>query len=331
MDWMSAKSLRQGIALPALLLLLAAIIASGAEPGQHRGGLVLQFDDGWTEWATVLAPELAKVGGVATVFVNNKYLASGRITRDDLRALQGTYGWEIGTHTVNHHDAPRFVRQNGLDLWLDQELDASIRELRDAGLTVRSLVFPFNSFTPEIAQAARARVDTFRRADRLAIASGVREDGSLPATSIDSTRYTPLPMLRQWVDMAHRRGELLLLYGHRVLPDSAFVTGLVVEVSARELKVDVPVELQIGEEYALVPNTDRRVASSDPFRVVRAEGGTIVVESGDLTKVTSPGAGFLMGPSYGTRMSDFRALIEYAAPRLRFYTVSDIADGKHRE
>jgi len=314
-----------------LLLALFAFACVEQADAAQRGGLVLQFDDGWTEWRTELAPELERVGGRATVFVNNRYIASGRITLDDLRALQDEYGWEIGSHTVNHHNAPRFVRQHGLDAWLKQEFDASVDELRAAGLNVRSLVFPFNDSTREIEEAVLKKVESFRRADRLAIAPGMRPDGSLPATSIDSTRYTPLPVMKQWVDMAQRRNELLLLYGHRVLPDSAFITGRVVEVSPQELTVDVDVELQPGEEYALVPNTGRRVTSSEPFRVAGVERRTIRVDGGDLTRVTEPGAEFLMGPSYGTRLSEFREFIEYAATKLRFFTVSEVVDGKHRE
>ena len=315
----------------AAILAVATFLLSRADGSDLRGGLVLQFDDGWTEWRTELAPELARVGGRATGFVNNKYIANERITLDDLRALQNEFGWEIGSHTVNHHNAPRFVRQHGLDTWLRQEFDPSVDELRAAGLDVRSLVFPFNDSTPELAQAVLKKVESFRRAHRLAIAAGPCEDGALPGTSIDSTRFTPVSVMKQWVDMAHRRNELLLLYGHRVLPDSAFVTGRVVRVSPQELTVDVDVVLQPGEEYALVPDMKRPTASADPVRVSVAEGRIIRVDGGDLTRATAEGAEFLIGPSYGTRLSEFRELIEYAAGRLRFFTVSDVVDGKHRD
>ncbi len=296
-----------------------------------RGGLALQFDDGWTSWLTIIAPELARVGGKATGFVNNKYILNGRISKDDLRALQDQYGWEIGTHTWNHFNAPRYIRQHGLTNWLEQELDPALADLRDAGLNVRALVYPFNASTPELNQAVMGRVDSYRRADAIALAPGLRPDGSLPGTSIDSTRYAPLPLLYQWIDLAQRQNQVLFLYGHRVLPDADFITGRVVTVSGRTLSVDVPVRLQPGEEYVVVPDMVRRSAAAEPFVVTRAEDTTVEVDRDGLVSATAPGAAFMIGPAYGTRLSDFRALIEYAAPRVNFYTIADIVSGRHKD
>jgi peptidoglycan/xylan/chitin deacetylase (PgdA/CDA1 family) len=308
-----------------------AALAVGEQTIDVRGGLVLQFDDGWTAWRTELAPELARWGGKATAFVNTKYLAAGRITREDLKTLQDEYGWEIGTHTVNHYNAPRFARQHGVETWVEQELLPSIRELAEAGLDIRALVFPFNESTPELETAALKYVDCFRRRDRLAITAGLRADRSFPATSIDSTQFTPLPLLKQWVDLAHRRGELLFLYGHRVLPDDAFTTGKVVAVENSVIVVDTDVVLQPDEEYALVPDMERRTLGGAPLRVLQTENRRIIVDGGDLAQRTHAGAVFLIGPSYGTRLSEFRELISYAADRLRFYTVSEVLEGRHRQ
>jgi hypothetical protein len=69
-----------------------------------------------------------------------------------------------------------------------------------------------------------------------------------------------------------------------------------------------------------------------PAGELRFEGGRRIrsPEGGaDLTRLTAPGAFFLIGPSYGTRLSDFKDLIEYASSRLPFYTVAEIVAGKH--
>lgn len=320
--WMAAFS---------CLLAFAATAVSADSPPNKRGGLVLQFDDGWTEWRTELAPELAKWNGKATVFVNNKYVASGRITIQDLLTLQNQFGWAIGTHTANHHHAPRFARQYGVQRWLADELEPSLAQFKEASLVVRSLVFPFNESTPELEAAALQHVECFRRRDRLAIADGIRADHSFPATSIDSTQFTPLPLLKQWIDLAHRRGDLLFLYGHRVLPDSAFVTGRIVSIEAQAVVVDTDVVLQPDEEYALVTDTERRAPGFQPLRVVEAQGRSLMLEDGAVTESIRAGSSFLLGPSYGTRLSEFRELVEYAAQRLNFYTIHDVLDGRHRK
>lgn len=302
-------------------------------PVPKRGGLVLQFDDGWTSWRTLVAPELARVGGTASAFVNNKYIRNRRITMEDLRILQDEFGWEIGSHTYNHHNAIHYVRRHGLENWLKTQLESSLDELRESGLQARNLVFPFNAFTPEIGSAVLNRgVDSYRRTDPVAMATDRSPNGSLPATSIDLNRFLPLPTLMEWVDMAHDGDRILFLYGHRVLPDAAFVTGRVVSVSSHELVTDREVVLPKDQDVVLVPDLSRRSSvksigglSVDGVRIRTPEG------SPSLTQRTAPGATFLIGPAYGTRLSDFTRLVAYAAKRLTFYTVADIVHGRHKE
>ena len=272
-------------------------------------------------------------GGRATVFVNNQYLESGRVTLDDLRSLQDDFGWEIGTHTFQHQNAIRHVQVHGLESWLGSHLARSLDELRGAGLQVSNLVFPFNAYTPEIAAASRAAgIASYRRADPYALGSGLRPDGSLPGTSFDLTRHVPLEVLMQWIDMAHTRGQLLFLYGHRILPDEAFVTGRVAEVRTHAIVAGTGVVLPKYEDVVLVPHLGRRgtTASIGGLKVA-ADGRTIIAPEGshDLTRLTTPGATFLIGPAYGTRMSDFTNLLNYAAERITFYTVADIVAGRH--
>lgn len=317
---------RIGLILSSMALGGLALAGVAAE---RRGGLVLQFDDGWHSWLTEVAPLLQAHGGVATGFVNNKYVVNGRITLDELRRLQDEYGWEIGSHTANHYNAPRYVQTKGLEAWLANELEPSLRLLREDGLRVNALVFPFNASSPEIAKAAMERVSSFRRVDPLALADGVRPDGSLPGTSIDTTQYAPLDLVKKWIDMAQRRDSVLFLYGHRILPDSAFTTGRVVQVSATTVTLDRSVALEAGEDYVLVPDMERRQSLQNVFAVPSAEGATVTVPE-LVPGSVAVGNQVLIGPSYGTRRSDFEELLRYAAERLHFYTIADIQAGKHR-
>ena len=43
------------------LLMVFALLAPETRAAEKKGGLVLQFDDGWSSWATFIAPELQKV------------------------------------------------------------------------------------------------------------------------------------------------------------------------------------------------------------------------------------------------------------------------------
>ncbi len=312
-----------------LLVLAAGWMASAGLAGELRGGLALQFDDGWHSWATEVAPLVKEYGGVASGFVSLKYIDNGRISMEDLLRLQNEFGWEIGSHTANHYNAPRYAQNKSLDAWLTNELDPSLKLLRDGGLEVNALVFPFNASSPEVEQAALTRVSSFRRMDSLALADGVRPDGSLPGTSIDTTQYAPLDLVKKWIDLAHRRDLVLFLYGHRILPDSAFTEGTVVAVSPETVTLDRPVQLEAGEDYVLVPNMARRQNMQTIFSVESAEGATVTVP--DLAPgAVEVGYSVMVGPSYGTRRSDFNDMLAYAAERLHFYTIQDIQTGRHR-
>jgi hypothetical protein len=116
-----------------------------------------------------------------------------------------------------------------------------------------------------------------------------------------------------------------------VLPDDAFVVARVAKVSAHELLADADVVLPKDDDVVLVPDMNRRSASGSVGSLSVADGRRIMTpESGpDLTRLTAPGSTFLIGPSYGMRLSDFVGLITYSAERLNFYTVSEIVSGKH--
>ncbi|MEI6167373.1 MAG: polysaccharide deacetylase family protein [bacterium] len=294
---------------------------------EKQGGIVIQFDDGWSSWATLIAPELKKAGGVATCFVNNQNLRSGRITLEDLLALQNTYGWEVGTHTWHHLNSPAFVRKNGIDRWLNEEFNKSVSELRAAGLTINSMVFPFNMFDKKLTETVQPLVETYRRTERLSLATGVSADKSVPGTAMDMAHYVPVDLLKQWIDMAADRNKLLFLYGHRILPDSDFATGTVVSVTSTTLTAAVAVTLPQGTDLVLAPDVTRR-AITDFFNIVKVTGTVIEVDRADLAANTRPGAQFLIGEAYSTRLSDFRSLVEYAASKVNFYTLHDVASGK---
>ncbi len=304
-------------------------LATPVLAAELRGGLALQFDDGWHSWRTEVAPLVKKYGGVATGFVNNKYVLDGRITMDELRSLQDDFGWEIGSHTANHYNAPRYVQTKGLDAWLANELEPSLEFLRTGGLRVDALVFPFNASTPEIERAALERVGSFRRVNALALADGVRADGSLPGTSIDTAQYAPIELIEKWIDLAHRRGSVLFLYGHRILPDDAFSDGRVTAIAGNAVTLDRPIQLDEGEDYVLVPDVERRQNANDLLHVQSAEGATVVLDE------AAPGAlavGNLVriGPDYGTRRSDFEEMLRYASERLNFYTIADVQAGRNQ-
>lgn len=287
-------------------------------------GIVLAFDDGHQSWVDVIAPELAAVGGTATAYVNNSRLNDNGIEPAQLRLLNQRYGWEIATHTFHHHNAPQFVARKNLDTWVDEELTRSLSGLRELGYAPTSLAFPFNSFNEPLREAALRHVDSIRRREALPLAASRRPDGTFPAAAIDLSFYVPQKQVKQWIEHAAEHDQHVFLYGHRVMPDSRFGAFAVQAVSTYTLTADREIDIAVGDGYGhetcLVPDTSRRM--SDALKVRKVDGRTVQAGRGDLRSYTSVGKRFLVGPCYGVPLSEFRSLINYAAERMPFLTVS---------
>jgi len=297
--------------------LLALTWITSARAG---ASLVLMFDDDCRNWIAVAAPELARFGGRATAYLNNECVHRGEASFADVRRLRDEYGWEIGTHTWHHEDATRLSARIGIEAWLARELDRALVELRAEGIHARTLAFPFNRYTPQLLAAVRSRVSSVRGQDVLPLAAGPSADGTFPSAAIDMNHHVPFARLRAWVDAAARDGLNLYLYAHAIEPDEAFASGTVSRVGPYELGASVPLRRLARRELCLVPDVGRHVPNT--ILVDRIEGSTVRAAKGDLRTMTRPGANFLVGPCYSTRLADFRALLGYAAPRLGFATVS---------
>lgn len=73
--------------------------------GEHpRNAVVLTFDDGYTDAATIITPLLQRFGARASFYVTSGFLGDGRhVTWAQLRAMRAA-GMEIGCHGTSHTD-----------------------------------------------------------------------------------------------------------------------------------------------------------------------------------------------------------------------------------
>jgi hypothetical protein len=303
-------------------LLLITIFTGSLCAEEKKGSIVLAFDDGYPSWITVIAPEIRKVGGTATGFVNNQRIGSGILSYDDLRDLQNKYGWEIGTHTYHHFHAPEYVRQKGMTAWLKDELGASLEGLASKGLKAQSLAFPFNDSDPALEKEAMKKVTSFRRQKDFPITSSITKDGSYPAASFELASYVPMELMFQWIDFARQQDRTIFLFGHKVLPDEEFLTGTVGTISDRTITAEKTTGgVKKDVELCLVPNTHRRIYGT-PLKVTSVENGVVTISRTDMAQLTKPGASFMVGECYAVPVSYLRALVAYAAERVSFLTVS---------
>lgn len=305
------------------ILAMVLLVASAVWADERPGGMVLAFDDGFSSWLGLIAPELARVGGVATGFVNNKRIHDGRLSFKDLETLQGKYGWEIGTHTYNHFNAVEYVQHNTMSEWIKKEFEASIDELQSHGMKIHSMSFPFDSFTPELTAEIIKRVESFRYEDPYPIAKGKKQDGSVVSTNIDIAHYIPLELMFDWIDYAKSQNQFVFLFGHDVLPDAEFIEGIVTFVDKYSLGYKDKIEISTYKKLCLVPDKNKRLFRNIPITIASIENNTIHIPQNNLVQLTKPGATFIIGPCYSMQLSFFQKLIEYAAKKVPFYTIHD--------
>lgn len=305
------------------LLIIPGFVLLGSNL-PNTGGLALAFDDGFANWMVVVAPELQKVHGKASGFVNNKNVP-GRIRFGDLRRLRDDFNWEIGTHTFHHHHAPAFTRTQGLAAWEQQQLLASLEQFGSEDLHPRVLAFPYNAFTPDLTATALRHVESYRKAAPLALVRIPPGKGAHPETSFDLAAYIPPQMLDNWMAMAASQNATLFLYGHVVLPDEHFHRGTVRDRTKNRLIAEDPLPgLPPEETWVLVPDITRRVQRKDDLTILSIEGHQVHISGKNLSSLTQPGAIFLMGPANAIPLSYFQGMLQSARKyELRFLTISE--------
>jgi peptidoglycan/xylan/chitin deacetylase (PgdA/CDA1 family) len=128
-----------------LATLMAALAGTRALPSRP---VVLTFDDGYADFATVVQPVLARYGFVATDFVVSgfvnrpHYMSAAQILRMDAD------GMVIGAHTVHHLDLAALPPAVAND-----EIFASKSALEALlGHPVLDFAYPYGAFTPGVAQ-----------------------------------------------------------------------------------------------------------------------------------------------------------------------------------
>jgi len=118
---------------------------TGTVPVEHNydPGVVITLDDDYVDnW--VLADDiLAAYQWKATFFVTK----CNRLSTAKIEKLQGfkNYGHEIAGHGLNHLNALQFVKANGSNAYVSQEIDPMVSFMDDNALHTTSFAYPFGA------------------------------------------------------------------------------------------------------------------------------------------------------------------------------------------
>src|SRR3972149_1050811 len=131
----------------ATLLLFIFYFAEAARAYSPDGTVSFAFDDGQKSVYTLARPILAAKGVPATFFIETAPLNGGEtwtVNWSQLKELQDSYGWEVGSHSVNH---PYLTKTS--DQTLDYELKKSREDLESHGLKVKAFATPYGDRSEE--------------------------------------------------------------------------------------------------------------------------------------------------------------------------------------
>lgn len=161
------------------------------------GTLCLTFDDLFVDNWVAARPVFADHNARVTFCVSHLHEATPAQI-DGLNLLQDD-GHEIACHTRTHPKLRPYLETQGLDHWLEHEVDRCIAEHRAVGFPARSFACPFHASTPETRTALASRFEVIRT-------DGPRSlDRDNPASRI----YSEIPVSRcmgnlGFADMQHK-------------------------------------------------------------------------------------------------------------------------------
>jgi hypothetical protein len=123
-------------------------------------GIALSFDDtSILAWLQTL-PLFQQYSARVTFFVS-RYRFLNDTEREWVTEIAAA-GHDIEAHSVLHMRAPNYVRDNGLQAYVDNEFQASIDDLRADGYPIAAYAYPFGARTDELDQALLAHVTVLR-------------------------------------------------------------------------------------------------------------------------------------------------------------------------
>lgn len=202
---------------------LIFILAScGSNESRRASGICISFDDRtvreWYGIRDLLKEYDAKVTFFITQFDS---LDSSEVTM--LREL-AMDGHEIGSHGALHVMSEKYIKENSYKRYLRDEIRSSISSMKEAGFEPLSFAYPYGSkywFTDFLLlkdfRILRGVTGLNRQKD-LTLLDDIYfdfdDDRTVSAIGIDRGSGLTEIMIRQAMQRAADRNEVLLLYGH---------------------------------------------------------------------------------------------------------------------
>lgn len=151
----------------------------------------------------------------------------------DIVALQNTYGWEIGSHTVTHPLTAKVDNPTLTDAQLDSEMSASKQTLISNGLNVTSFATPYGDYDNRSIAAAAKYYSSHRAFQDLTYSSDVATNTFpyfSPRSSYPYNNYllsvvpvqgdVSVATVKAYIDQAKANNQWVILVFHEIKADN---------------------------------------------------------------------------------------------------------------
>lgn len=206
-----------------IFLVISIII--GCSKVKDQKGIAFTFDDRYVEeWYS--ARDLFKTYNIhATFFIAHpEKLTETQVTM--LHQLQDE-GHEIACHSVNHIDAPEFLKAHSGDEYMKQEIFPAIEKMKQYGFDVKTYAYPFGKNTPELDRELLKHFKVLRKAtyniencemDKIdRTFTKINKDRVVDAMGIDYEYKISLSNLETAIKRANLKNEILVLHAHKIV------------------------------------------------------------------------------------------------------------------
>nr|WP_294784761.1 polysaccharide deacetylase family protein [uncultured Flavobacterium sp.] len=189
------------------------------ESKPYKAGVILSFDDAYVdEWAEADAA-LKKYGWRATFNVC-RIDSIGAPEIKKLLQMQSA-GHEIAGHGYHHYNAVKFVKQNGIQAYMDQEIYPMIASMKKKSFKVTSFAYPYGERSDELDKALSKEFKIIR-GRAFGGESPDKQDSYFNnskivfAFDIDNSHiHFSIPYLLELLDYAKKNNKILILCSHK--------------------------------------------------------------------------------------------------------------------
>jgi peptidoglycan/xylan/chitin deacetylase (PgdA/CDA1 family) len=211
----------------ALLLCLSSFLGcTSKKETPPEAGVILTFDDAYVnEWYR--ANQVLKKYDWKATFNICRIDSIGEPQQRMLHQLQNE-GHEIAGHGYNHYNAVKFVDQNGMNAYLQQEIDPMMAAMKRRKFNVTTFTYPYGERSDALDSTLTKRFRIIR--GRAFCGDQPEKEGCyfrgtkfMYAFDIDkSHKHFSYHYLLELLDYAKKNNKILVLCGHNVVNN---VTG----------------------------------------------------------------------------------------------------------